>query len=88
MINFSIAANATNFADEIGGDTMIKDEMEFETNKSFIVRRGQARSQMGHGVVTGGNAGMGNVNIGVGADLRGATIINNATIKDGAVISE
>lgn len=79
--------SATNFKDEIGRDSDIKDELEYETNIKFILQKGKAAEVQGRAITTNGG-GAGNVNIGPGTDLTGAVIINNAEIKGSTIIDD
>ena len=81
---------ATNYNDGISPEGPIQDKISKDTNIQYIIQKATARSQSGKGKVISSddNAGIGNVIIGPGTDLKGVTIINNSDNTDAAVISK
>lgn len=82
---------ATNYNDGINPDGPIQGKMTKDTNIKFIIQKATARSKSGNNKVISsddGNAGIGNVIVGPGTNLKGAIIINQSENVDAAVISE
>jgi hypothetical protein len=84
---FSVAGDLD---DGIGIDEPISDDIEAEKNISFIVVRAKARARNTDSdkVIINDENGVGNISIGAGTDLDGATIINLSDNDDAAVVSE
>lgn len=75
--------------DGIGADSGIKDELEPSTNSNFYMQKAQSRAGKDEPLPEGvSNDGVGNINIGAGSDLKGATIVNISTNKNTQVISK
>lgn len=82
---------ATNYNDGINPDGPIQGKMTKDTNIKFIIQKATARIKSGNNKVISsddGNAGIGNVIVGSGTNLKGAIIINQSNNVDSAVISE
>ena len=75
--------------DGIGADSPIKDELQPSTNSNFYMQKAQSRVDKDKPLPEGvTNDGVGNINIGAGTDLKGATIVNISTNKNTQVISK
>ena len=75
--------------DRIGADSAIKDELQPSTNTNFYMQKAQSRVDKNKPLPEGvTNDGVGNINIGAGTDLKGATIVNISTNKNTEVISK
>jgi hypothetical protein len=75
--------------DSIGGDTAIKDDLQPSTNANFYMQKAQGRADKNKPPPEGvTNDGVGNINIGAGTNLKGATIVNISTNKNTEVISK
>ena len=100
LFSCSIAslAIANDLDDGIAIDEKIDDSLKKEFNSNFIVSKSKSRAKarikrgadsktilLEDGVA---NSGVGNIQIGAGADLQGATIINLSTNNDSAVITD
>lgn len=82
---------ATNYDDGIAPEGPIQDNIEKDSNINYIIQKATASSKSGSDkVITAddGNAGIGNIIIGPGADLNGITIINQSDNDGAAVISK
>lgn len=81
---------ATNYNDGINPDGPIQGKMTKDTNIKFIIQKATARSKSGKNkvITSGDNAGIGNIIVGPGSNLKGAIIINQSENKDSSVISE
>ncbi len=77
--------------DGIGIDEPISDSIAVDRNVNFIVAdavaKAKKKSSNGNVIINDG-AGLGNINIGAGTDLSGATIINLSDNENGTVIAE
>ena len=81
------AATAGDLDDGIGIDDKIDDSLQSEPNILFIVNHAKAKARQGSSdAIT--NGGVGNISIGAGTDLQGATIINLSDNEGAAVVSE
>jgi hypothetical protein len=84
---------ADDLDDGIEMDTYIEDEIRIDINRSFIKQSAIGGSGTGikgrRTIVMGGNdaSGAGNINIGAGTDLSGATIINLSTVENTSVLA-
>ena len=84
---------ANDLDDGIPADEPIDDGVKVDTNFTFIVvdaetkARAKASGSSGKNVINSEN-GLGNINIGAGADLSGATIINLSNNEDSTVIAK
>ena len=91
-------AIANDLNDGIAIDEKIDDSLKKEFNSNFIVSKSKSRAKarlkrgddsktilLEDGI---SNSGVGNIQIGAGADLQGATIINLSTNNDSAVITD
>lgn len=82
-------ATADDRDDGIGADPGIKDELQPSTNSNFYMQKAQSRVDKNKPLPEGvTNDGVGNINIGAGTDLKGATIVNISTNKNTQVISK
>lgn len=83
------SATADDRDDGIGADPGIKDELQPSVNANFFMQKAQSgvdkNKPLPEGVT---NDGVGNINIGAGTDLKGATIVNISTNKNTQVISK
>jgi len=88
---------ANDLNDGIPLDTKLDDTLERDFNTTYIVTKskGQARSQQRRGsssktiiLKDGQGAGVGNIEIGAGSNLKGATIINLSNNKKSTVIAD
>ncbi len=84
---------ANDLDDGIPVDEPVDDGVKVDTNFTFIVvdaetkARAKASGSSGNTVINSEN-GLGNINIGAGADLSGATIINLSNNEDSTVIAK
>ncbi len=71
--------------DVIGLDEPIKDHLETDINYKYIVAKSKTRAflRIDNDLQS---EGIGNINIGPNANLKGATIINSSNIKDVAIV--
>ncbi len=92
LLATSVQVGATDLDDNIGLDDPISDRLEPFVNIQFITTRAivkaKARAKRGQNDVGIDNAGIGNINIGPGAKLKGVTIVNVSKTKNGTVISK
>lgn len=82
------AVQAGDLDDGIGSDEKIDDSLQSEPNLKFIVTHAKAKARQSNSENTIGENGTGNITIGAGSDLKGATIINLSDNEDAAVVSE
>ncbi len=77
------SVSASDLDDGIAIDKPIDDSIKAGKNINFIVTKAKskAKTAKGSSSVRVTKAGEGNINIGAGADLKGATIINLSTNK-------
>jgi len=79
LLSLGGSVAASDLDDGIAIDEPIDDSIKAGRNINYIVIKAQAKaktSQTAEGSLRTNKAGEGNINIGAGADLRGATIIN------------
>lgn len=81
-------AHAGDLDDGIGIDEKLDDSLQSEPNLVFIVNHAKAKARQSNNEDTITENGAGNINIGAGSDLKGATIINLSDNEDAAVVSE
>lgn len=81
-------AQAGDLDDGIGIDEKLDDSLQTEPNLLFIVNHAKAKARQGNRDDTVRENGAGNITIGAGSDLKGATIINLSDNEDAAVVSE
>lgn len=78
--------------DDIGGDEPINDTLTKDQNIQFTVVNAKAKAafKAKNGISDDGvtSDGVGNINIGIGADLSGATIINVSDNDDVTVVDK
>ena len=85
----SAPAAADDRDDGIGADPAIKDDLQPSVNANFYMQKAQSRVDKDKPLPEGvTNDGVGNINIGAGTDLKGATILNISTNKNTEVISK
>ena len=92
LMGMSAYVSATDLDDNIGLDEPLTDRLEPFVNIQFIttkaVVKAKARAKRGQKDLGIDNAGIGNINIGPGAKLKGVTIVNISKVKNGTVISK
>ena len=88
-------SHASDLNDGIAIDDNIDDSLQRDFNTSFVVTksttRAIAREKKGkdsNTVILKDGAGVGNIDIGAGSNLKGATIINLSTNKNSTAIAE
>ena len=77
--------------DSITIDTPVSDNVNVDKNTRFRVMDAKAKAKRKGGKIitnSGQNNGLGNINIGAGANLKGTTIINLSNNKNGTAIAE
>lgn len=74
--------------DGIGIDEKIDDSLQSGPNLTFIVNHAKSKARQSNSENTIRENGAGNITIGAGSDLKGATIINLSDNEDAAVVSE
>jgi len=84
------SATASDLDDGIGIDKPIDDSIKPSQNINYIVTKAKSKAKTS---MTGSGArvvksGMGNIDIGAGSNLKGATIINLSTNKGNNVVSK
>lgn len=80
---FVVPVLAGDLDDGIAIDEKIDDELTTERNLDFQVLHAKTKSNS-----VSETTGVGNIDLGVGNDLRGATIINVSDNEDAVVVSE
>ena len=95
LLAMSTATLANDLDDGIPIDEALSDSLKKDFNASFVVTKSvtKAKAQANKGensktIILKDGAGVGNIDIGAGADLKGATIINLSTNKNTTAISE
>jgi len=88
MIMSGGMARAGDLDDGIGIDEKLDDSLQSEPNLVFIVNHAKAKARQSNNEDTITENGTGNINIGAGSDLKGATIINLSDNEDAAVVSK
>lgn len=85
MLLLTFNANADDLDDGIGIDNPIDDGLDLDKNINFIKRSAIAKSKSKSGQSnssqSGGCDGTGNIKIGAGSNLKGATIVNLSNNK-------
>lgn len=81
-------AHAGDLDDGIGIDEKLDDSLQSKPNLVFIVNHAKAKARQSNSENTIRENGAGNITIGAGSDLKGATIINLSDNEDAAVVSE
>lgn len=72
--------------DGIALDDPIKDDLEADRNFAYITAKAKGKAKKGgNGVITSTD-GVGNINIGSNANLKGATIVNLSKNKDNETV--
>lgn len=72
--------------DGIALDDPIKDDLEEDKNFAYIIVKAKGKAKKGgKGVITSTD-GVGNINIGSNANLKGATIVNLSKNKDNETV--
>ena len=80
---------ATDFDDGIGYDEPDDDTIKIDRNIKYIVLKAKSKANRGKDDMEETvSSKLGNIEIGAGSNLKGATIINMPTIKEGVAISE
>jgi len=87
LLAISNNLSATDFSDGIGYDAPIDDTIKTDQNIKYLILHAKAKADKAKGKVEEQvNAGVGNIEFGIGAKLKNVTIINNSDNK-GAVAS-
>jgi len=90
LLTTHVAVIADDLDDGIAIDTPLNDDLNPDLNIQFITAMARSKAKSGsQRVITNDdqNNGLGNINIGANANLRGAIIVNLSENKNTAVLS-